>query len=201
MKLHSKLISLLSISLLSINMAFATPQDAVAQVKENATQVLSILNKANGKNDASIRQEAEDYAVPYFDFERMTRTAIGQPWTQATSEQKQTLVKEVKTLLIRTYSQQMLNFKDTKVTVHEQPIVRNGGRNVDVKVTVQPTGKQPIEIVFNTYPKGDKYMIYNVVIEGAINLVIAQNKQFTPILQSKGIDGLIADLKAKNNSQ
>lgn len=201
MKLQSKLIAWLSIGLLSINMAFAAPQDAVAQVKENATQVLSILNKANSKNNDVVRQEAENYAVPYFDFERMTRTAIGQPWTQATNEQKQMLVKEVKTLLIRTYSQQMLNFKDSKVTVHDNPVVRNGGKNIDVKVTVQPAGKQPIEMVFNTYPKDDKYLVYNVVIEGAINLVIAQNKQFTPILQSKGIDGLIADLKAKNNSQ
>jgi phospholipid transport system substrate-binding protein len=44
-------------------------------------------------------------------------------------------------------------------------------------------------------------LVYNVVIEGAINLVVAQNKQFAPILQQKGIEGLIADLKAKNGSK
>lgn len=196
-----RFIVLFIVALFSMNRALATPQQAVAQVRENATQVLSILNKADGKNNDAIRQEAENYAVPYFDFERMTRTAVGQPWNQATSEQKQTLVDEVKTLLIRTYSQQMLSFKDAKVTVYDNPVVRNGGQSVDVKVMVQPVGKQPVQLVFNTAPKGDKYLVYNVVIEGVVNLVIAQNKQFAPILQSKGVEGLIQDLKEKNHGQ
>lgn len=197
----SVLISALSISILSANLAFATPQQAVEQVRGNATQMLTILNKANGGNNDAVRREAENYAVPYFDFERMTRTAVGQPWNTATAAQKQTLVKEFKTMLLRTYSQQMFNYKNAKVTVHDNPVVKNGGKTVDVKVTVASPGQQPVQMVFNTAPSGGKYLVHNVVIEGAINLVLAQNKQFAPILQSKGIDGLIADLKSKNGSR
>lgn len=196
-----KLFKWLSIALLSINMAFAAPQDAVNQVKENASQVLHILKKANGANNTAVRKEAENYALPYFDFERMTRTAIGVQWNKATAEQKATLVKEVKTLLVRTYSQQMLAYKNAKVLVHDNPIVRNGGKAVDVKVSVTPPGQKPVQMLFNTAPSGNKYLVYNVVIENAINLVVAQNKQFAPILQQKGIEGLIADLKAKNGSK
>ena len=38
-------ISALSISILSISMAVAAPADAVNQIRQNATQVLSILKK------------------------------------------------------------------------------------------------------------------------------------------------------------
>lgn len=195
------ILKFLGAALLSINIAFAAPQDAVNQVKENASQVLSILKKANGKNDAAVKKEAENYALPYFDFERMTRTAVGVQWNQATPAQKAALVKEVRTLLVRTYSQQMLAYKNAKVEVHNQPVVRNGGKTVDVKATVTPVGQKPVQMVFNTAPSGNKYLVYNLVIEGVVNLVVAQNKQFAPVLQQKGIDGLIADLKAKNGSK
>lgn len=197
----SILTTALGVGLLAANLAFATPQQAVEQVRGNATQVLNILKKSNGSNNDAVRREAENYATPYFDFERMTRTAVGQPWNKATAEQKQTLVKEFKTMLIRTYSQQMFNYKNAKVTVHSNPVVKNGGKVIDVKVTVEQAGQAPVQMVFNTVPSGGKYLVQNVVIEGAINLVVAQNKQFAPVLKSKGIDGLIAELKAKNGSK
>ena len=90
------------ITIAAASTAQATPQQAVSQVRENAAQVLAILKKANGSNDAAVRKEAENYALPYFDFQRMTAQAVGQPWTQATPAQKQELSKEFQTLLIRT---------------------------------------------------------------------------------------------------
>ncbi|MDO4433197.1 MAG: ABC transporter substrate-binding protein [Alysiella sp.] len=193
--------SLFVIGVLSANLAFATPQQAVEQVRGNATQVLTILQKANGANNASVRREAENYAVPYFDFDKMTRSAVGAQWNQATAEQKQTLVQEFKTLMLRTYSGQMFNYKNAKVTVQNNPVVRNGGQTIDVKVSVETVGQKPVQMVFSTASNGSKYLVHNVVIEGAINLVKVQNQQFAPILKSKGIEGLIADLKAKNGNK
>ena len=76
-------LSALSISILSINIAFASPQDASSQIKDNATHVLSILKQANGKNDAAVRKQAENYALPYFDFALMTRLSVAEYWNKA----------------------------------------------------------------------------------------------------------------------
>ena len=62
-------ISALSIGVLSISMAFASPADAVNQIRENSVQVLKILNSGDAN---TARQKAEAYAIPYFDFQRMT---------------------------------------------------------------------------------------------------------------------------------
>ena len=201
----TSILAALAISALSINLAVAAPQDASNQIKENSTQMLKILKQANGKNDAAVRKQAENYALPYFDFTLMTRLSVGAPWNKATAAQKQTLVNEFRTMLIRTYSRQMLNYKNAQVTVKnavaKPSSLLPSKEQIDVRATITNPGQQPVEAVFSTYQDGNKYKVFNVVFEGAFALVQSQKQQFKPILDSKGIDGLIADLKAKNGSK
>ncbi|MDO4998473.1 MAG: ABC transporter substrate-binding protein [Neisseria sp.] len=184
-----------AVAVLSSSMAFASPQ-AVSQVRENATQVLNILNKANGSNNAQVRKQAEDYALPYFDFARMTAFAVGQPWAKATPAQQQALTKEFQTLLIRTYSGTMLKFKNAKVDVKDK--TSGSGNQVIVRADVTPAGGKPVRLDFTTYPSGGKYRVFNVAVAGA-SLVTVYRNQFNATIKSKGFDGLIAELKAKNN--
>jgi phospholipid transport system substrate-binding protein len=194
----SALISALSIGVMSISMAFATPQEAVSQVRTSSTEMLNILSKANGSNNASVRKQAENYAMPYFDFERMTALAVGNPWRSASAAQRKDLTEQFKTLLIRTYSGTMLQYKNAKVNVLNNPQVNRGGQEVVVRAEVQQPGKQKVNIDFTTYQSGSKYRAYNVAIEGA-SLVTVYRNQFGETIRTKGIDGLITDLKAKNS--
>ena len=202
----SVLAAALGAGILSFGIAVAAPKDASDQIKGNAAQMLEILHKANGSNDAAVRKQAENYALPYFDFNLMTRLAVGAPWNKASAAQKQELVNEFRAMLIRTYSGQMLRFKNAKVEVKNAvakpaSALMRGKELVDVRVSIANPGEQPVEAVFSTYQDGGKYKVFNVVFEGAFALVQSQKQQFKPILDSKGIDGLIADLKAKNGSK
>ena len=196
----SALLSALSIGVLSIGLAVAAPADAVNQVRSNATQVLNILQKANGSNDAAVRRQAENYALPYFDFQRMTALAVGNPWRQASAAQKQALTKEFQTLLIRTYSGTMLKFKNSKVNVKDNPVVNRGGKEIVVRAEVVQPGGKPVNMDFTTYQSGSRYRVYNVAVEGA-SLVTVYRNQFGETIKNKGIDGLIAELKAKNGGK
>ncbi|ASP17320.1 phospholipid-binding protein MlaC [Neisseria sp. 23W00296] len=184
----------------AVGSAHATPQQAVAQVRENAAQVLTILKKANGSNDAAVRKEAENYALPYFDFQRMTAQAVGQPWTQATPAQKQALAKEFQTLLIRTYSGTMLKFKNSTVDVKANPVVNKGGKEIVIRTEISQSGGKPVNMDFTTYQSGGKYRVYNVAVEGA-SLVTVYRNQFGETIKNKGFDGLIQDLKTKNGGK
>ena len=202
-----QLMTALSIGVLSINLAFATPKQAVEQVRENAGQVLNILKQANGRNDAAVRKQAEDYATPYFDFALMTRLAVGAPWNRASEAQKQTLVQEFRQMLIRVYASQMLRYKNAQVQVKDNAVAKDGGsllrgkQIVEVRATIKPTSGQPVEAVFSTYKDGNIYRVFNVSFEGVFKLVESQRQQFKPILDAKGVDGLIAELKSKNGSR
>lgn len=198
MKLNkSKFLGALSICIMSISMAIASPQQAVSQLKENATQVLDILGASNGKNDEQVRRQAENYAIPYFDFERMTALAVGAPWRTATPAQQQDLTKEFKTLLIRTYSGTMLKFRNAKANVYNNPVVNKNGREIIVRVDVTTPNSKPVRMDYTMYQSGNMYRIYNVAVEGA-SLVTVYRNQFNQTISQKGIDGLVAELRAKN---
>ena len=190
-------ISAVSIGLLSIRLAAASPSDAVGQIRQNATQVLSILK---GGDADGARRKAEAYALPYFDFQRMTALAVGNPWRQATDMQKQALTREFQTLLIRTYSGTMLQFKNAKVNVKDNPVVNKGGKEIVVRVEVSNSGEKPVNMDFSTYQSGSRYRVYNVAVEGA-SLVTVYRGQFNETVKNKGIDGLIDELKTKNSGK
>ena len=60
--------------------------------------------------------------------------------------------------------------------------------------------QKPVNMDFTTYQSGSKYRAYNVAVEGA-SLVTVYRNQFGETIKAKGIDGLIADLKAKNGGK
>ncbi|QMT31334.1 MlaC/ttg2D family ABC transporter substrate-binding protein [Alysiella filiformis] len=194
----SAFISAISMGVMSISMAFADPA-AVSQVRENATQILKILNKANGSNDAQIRREAENYITPYFDFDRMTALAVGQPWRQASPAQKKELVEGFKVLIRSSYTGSMAKFRNANVKVDDKTIDKANG-DVLVKASVGTADGKPVNVDFTTRKDGNKYRVYNVAVEGA-SLVTVYRQQFNETVKTKGIDGLITELKSKNGGK
>ncbi|MBR7002467.1 MAG: ABC transporter substrate-binding protein [Neisseriaceae bacterium] len=188
-------------TLLCCSIAFASPQDAVEQVKANSVEILKILNKENGGNADAVRLEAEQYATPYFDFERMTALAVGQPWKQATAQQKQQLTAAFKAKLIRIYSGTMFQYKSAQVKVNDKPRVENNGKQVIIATEVLPsanaTKNDIVHIDYTTYQHGNNYRIYDVKVEGQ-SLVTVYRNQFKEIVNKGGIDGLIAELQKES---
>lgn len=93
--------------------------------------------------------------------------------------------------------------QNATVNVKDNPIVNKGGKEIVVRAEVGIPGQKPVNMDFTTYQSGGKYRTYNVAIEGA-SLVTVYRNQFGEIIKAKGIDGLIAELKAKtaaNNRQ
>ncbi|QMT39778.1 MlaC/ttg2D family ABC transporter substrate-binding protein [Neisseria shayeganii] len=194
----SAFVSALSMGILSIGLAFATPQQAVDQLKENSTQVLNILSRANGGNANQVRRQAENYAIPYFDFARMTELAVGSPWRNASAAQKTALTEQFKTLLIRTYSGTMLEYRNARVNIRPNAVVR--GRSVIVTADITPSaGGKAVVMDYTMYQSGNKYRVYNVAVDGA-SLVTVYRQQFNNTIRQKGIDGLIEELRSKNGA-
>ena len=194
----SALATALSMGLLSISLAFATPQQAVDQLKENSTQVLNILRRASNSNDTQARRQAENYAIPYFDFTRMTELAVGAPWRQANAEQKRALTEQFKTLLIRTYSGTMMQYRNARINVRPNAVSR--GNSVIVTTDVTPAnGGKAVVMDYTMYQSGGRYRVYNVAVEGA-SLVTVYRQQFNTTIRQKGINGLIEELRSENGA-
>ena len=94
----------------------------------------------------------------------------------------------------------MLKFKNAKVNIKDNPVVNKGGKEIVVRAEINVSGQNRSTWTSPPTKAGSKYRAYNVAVEGA-SLVTVYRNQFGETIKAKGIDGLIADLKAKNGGK
>jgi phospholipid transport system substrate-binding protein len=90
-------------------------------VKNIAEDVLAVIRQ-NQANQAGGQEEilklVNAKVLPHFDFERMTRLAVGRNWRKATPKQKNTLVAEFRNLLVNTYTNAFTRYRDNRQNTH-----------------------------------------------------------------------------------
>ncbi|RYF70219.1 MAG: ABC transporter substrate-binding protein [Comamonadaceae bacterium] len=136
--------------------------------------------------------------MPNLNFQRMTASAVGPAWRQATPEQQKRLQDEFKILLIRTYAGALDQVTDQSVAVRP---FRGSLDDKEVLVRTEIKGNgDPVQLDYRlekTPGEGAGWKIYNLNVLG-VWLVDTYRTQFSQEINSKGIDGLIATLAARN---
>jgi len=180
--------------------SFACAQEAPdALVKRVAEDVLATIRAdkdLQAGNQAKVKQLIETKLVPNFDFTRMTALAVGRNWRGASPEQQKKLTDAFRTLLVRSYSGALTNYRDNKMDY--KPLRMNpGDTDVIVRTAVQQAGQQPISIDYSMEKTPDGWKAYDVVVAG-VSLVTNYRDEFNDVVKSSGIDGLIKTLDDKN---
>jgi phospholipid transport system substrate-binding protein len=192
----------LLVALVPLGAAAQSQETPDAMVKRIADEVIAIVKTdkdlQNG-NSAKVVQLAEQKVLPHFDFTRMTRLAVGRNWSQATPEQREALTKEFRTLLVRTYSSSLSQYRDQKIEV--KPLATApGDEDVVVRTAVIQEGGPQIPIDYRMEKTKEGWKVYDVVIDGA-SLVTTYRGSFNDQIQRAGIDGLVKTLQERNRSQ
>ena len=191
------LIALLASLLLA---APALAQEAPdALVKRVSQEVLAIIKsdpKVQAGDQARIRDLIETKLTPYFDVDRMTALAAGRAYRSATPEQKKRLAEEFKTLLIRTYSTALNQYRDQSLDYKPLRADPNA-TDVTVRTEVIRPGQPPVQIDYSMGKTPNGWKAYDVIV-GGISLVTNYRDEFTREVQAGGVDGLIKALAAKN---
>ena len=135
--------------------------------------------------------------MPYVNFTRMTASAVGRFWRQATPEQKQKLLVEFKTLLVRTYSGALGQVRDQTLAL--KPLRANAA-DTEVVVRSELRGKgEPIQMDYRMEKTEAGWKIYDLNVLG-VWLVDTYRGQFAQEINAKGLDGLIASLVQRNRN-
>lgn len=175
------------------------PPDQLA--KTTTQEVLAILKAdkdIQSGNTRKIYALVEAKVLPHFDFSRMTQLAVGKHWNAATAQQKQSLVKEFRSLLVRTYSTSLTEFSNQSIQF--KPLaMAPGADDVTVQTEVKQPGGQPIPIDYAMYKTSFGWKVYDVAIDG-VSLVINYRGSFASTIRQSGIDGLISALEAKSRA-
>ncbi len=136
--------------------------------------------------------------MPHVNFTRMTASAVGRFWRQASVEQKQRLQAEFKTLLVRTYAGALSQVKDQTLVV--KPLRANAAdTEVTVRSELRTPGKEPVQLDYRVEKTEAGWKVYDLNVLG-VWLVETYRGQFAQEINVKGLDGLIATLAQRNRS-
>ncbi len=169
-------------------------------VKSITEEVVTILKKDQDIQAGDSKKAAdliETKIVPHFDFIRMTRIAMGRNWRVASPEQQKELAGEFKTLLVRTYSTALANYRDQQIDY--KPL---RSKPEDTEVTVrsdvkQSGSSQPVSIDYEMEKTPNGWKVYDVKV-GGVSLVTTYRDTFASEVRERGVDGLIKSLSTKN---
>jgi len=170
-----------------------------ALVKRTSGEVLQIVRtdpKVQAGDQQRIREVIETKLLPNFDFERMTALAMGRNWNKATPEQQKLLVDQFRTLLVRTYSGALSQYKDQ--TIDFKPLRADpAAADVVVRSEVVRSGQAPVQIDYGMTRTPAGWKAYDVIV-GGVSLVTNYRDEFNEQIRNGGVDGLIRTLGDKN---
>jgi phospholipid transport system substrate-binding protein len=174
-----------------------------ALIKRLSTEILDKI-----KSDKSIKAGdmsrivalVDSEVMPNLNFQRMTSSAVGPAWRQATPEQRKRLQEEFKTLLLRTYAGALSQVGDQSIVI--KPF-RAAPEDKEVVVRTEVLGLgDPVQLDYRlekTPGEGAGWKIYNLNVLG-VWLVETYRSQFAQEINTKGIAGLINALAERNKT-
>ena len=172
-------------------------------IKNTVHEVLDIVRsdkELRSGNQKKMLDLVDAKVLPHFNFEHMTKLAVGKSWRTATPEQKKALMSEFRTLLVRTYTKAFTSYRDQVVEI--KPFKLDpAATEVTVKTAIVKPGssQQPVLVDYDMEKMPDGWKVYDLTVEG-VSLVTSYRGTFADQIQQVGIDGLIKTLADKNST-
>ena len=199
--LSNRLIRGMLAAVLSLGCVLAQAQAGKAPdalIKEVSTDVLDAVRADKSIKQGDVQKVialVDAKVMPYVNFQRMTASAVGRYWRQATPEQQKRLQEEFKVLLVRTYSGALAQVQDQ--TVEIKPM-RGSAVDKEVVVKTEIRGRgDPVQLDYRLEQAGASWKVYDINVLG-VWLVENYRNTFSQEIGASGIDGLIAKLAERN---
>ena len=174
-------------------LAPAWADDPMSVVKTTVNQALDVLRDKNTPL-AQRQDKLRQIVAATFDFTEMAKSALGYHWKDITPAQQQefttafvAFIEDSYLSKINDYSGQQVNFLRASNEGAQYAQV-----NTDI---IQPKG-DAIHVNYRLLQENSTWRIYDVTVD-AISIIANYRNQFNRVMNNKGYDTLIADLKSK----
>ena len=191
----------LSLALLAaapfVSAADEAPDALIKRISVDVLDNIKADKAVQGGDMSRVISLVDTKIMPNVDFTRMTASAVGRNWRQATPEQQKRLQDEFKILLVRTYSGALSQVRDQSISI--KPL-RAGPTDTEVVVRTEVLGRgDPAQLDYRMEKTASGWKIYDLNVLG-VWLVETYRTQFAQEINAKGVDGLIASLAQRNKS-
>lgn len=173
--------------------AAGAPSD---QLKSQVDRVLKTLDDPELKKEGrgkdrrvAVRKIANDI----FDFGETARRSLGRHWQARTPAERDEFVQLFSDLLERSYTSKVELYGGEKIQYLGDAI---DGDQAKVQTKLLTKGGSDIPIEYRMSRKGDRWLVYDVIIEG-VSLVANYRTQFNKIIQTSSYQELVKKMKTK----
>jgi phospholipid transport system substrate-binding protein len=195
---HVALVLALGVALSLVVAGRAAAGAPTDQLKAQIDRVLKVLDdpelKKDGRNRerrAAVRKIANDI----FDFGETARRSLARHWQGRTPAERDEFVQLFSDLLERSYISKIELYGGEKIQ-YLGDAVEGEQAKVQTKLLTKSGSEIPIE--YRMHRKGDRWLVYDVVIEG-VSLVANYRTQFNKIIQTDSYQALIKKMKNKQD--
>ncbi len=177
--------------------AQAPAVDEVTMLHNGIDEVMAVAYDT--KATTPLVERARPVLAKYFNFESITRRAIGPGWRQFNPEQKTRTVSLFSELVMRTYANRFEPGERPGITYGKSVVIDPTRPTMrEVPTTIDYAGKK-YAVTYRVEQSGSSWQIYDVNIEG-VSMIANWRAQLDPIFQRGGAAAVIESLE-KNLSQ
>jgi len=201
MMMKSKLQAVfLAVCMVFSGMVMADTEDPIKMLKGVTDSVLKALKENSAALDANphkIYDVVNKLILPYVDFNEMSTWVAGRTvWGKASETTRDDFVKEFQVLVVRTYATALRNYTNETVYFAPQKVDLTKDR-IQITSTIVRTSKENINLNYRLVKHEDKWLVYDIIIEG-VSILQGFQAQFTNEIRQKGLDKVIAQIKDHN---
>jgi phospholipid transport system substrate-binding protein len=165
------------------------------QLRPAIERVVKILEDPGLKRAPERRQAIREAADATFDWTEMARRALGQHWAKLDEAERQEFVGLFRTLLERAYVGKIDRYSGEKVIYAGETI---DGDMASVKTKLTSRQGQEILVEYRMIKRGDKWLVYDVIVEG-VGLVSNYRTQFNEIIRTSSYQDLVKRLRSQSS--
>ena len=190
---------LVLVALLVVPIGLTPARDAAAgtptdQLRDRIDRVVGILDDGDLKANPTARRAAlRGVTGEIFGFTEITRRALGRHWQTASPAQRDELVRLLSALMERSYMGRIEQYSGERIAFVSEAV---DGDLATVRTHFLTKGGTPIPVDYRLARAGDRWLAYDVTIEG-VSLVANFRAQFNKIIQTSSTQGLVERLRAR----
>ncbi len=163
-------------------------------VRNFCNALLDTMQHAAALGQKGRYQKLEPVLLSTFDVPFMARLSIGPSWYQATREQKRQAAAAYGRYIGAVYASRFDDYSGQRFEVLGEQQIKHGTL---VRTRIIKANGEPVSINYVLHDNDIAWQIRDVYLSGSISELATRRSEFSAILRTSGIDGLIGSLNKK----
>ena len=169
------------------------------QLRLQIDRVLKVLEDPELKKETRAKDRrvaVRKIANDIFDFNETAKRSLGRHWQGRTPAEQAEFVQVFSDLLERSYLSKIEVYGGEKIQYLSDSVENGDQGKVQTKIVTKAGSEIPIE--YRMHKKSDRWLVYDVIIEG-VSLVSNYRTQFNKIIQTSSFQELVKKMKSKQD--